>query len=266
MNYHKEFGISCGEMGWVPAPRYLLRRKRILDLLCEMPLGRVLEVGSGAGGLLHDLLLKGFICEALETSEAAREIAAFVNKGYELSIREKPAVDWNNKFNYILAFEVLEHIEDDIEALKQWANWLSVDGKLLISVPADPKKWNASDVWAGHVRRYLRKDLARVLEAADFRVEHLENYGFPLANFMEPIRSYCHNLQMKKSAAFSSMDEQRNAHNDRSGVDRKVESKFYPILSSWPGVQAMKIFYILQDLTSHREWGPGIIAMAEYQG
>ena len=56
----------------------------------------------------------------------------------------------------------------------------------MISVPAHPEMWSDIDVWAGHVRRYQRKQLVETLQAAGFAVERIECYGYPLANRVEP--------------------------------------------------------------------------------
>ena len=40
---------------WVPAPRFVLRRDRVLPLVESLPAGRVIEVGCGAGALLREL-------------------------------------------------------------------------------------------------------------------------------------------------------------------------------------------------------------------
>ena len=45
-------GPAAPDLGWVPAPRYLMRRARILRQLSTIPTGRLLEVGPGAGMIL----------------------------------------------------------------------------------------------------------------------------------------------------------------------------------------------------------------------
>src|SRR6185437_14764027 len=68
-------GPSAPEHGWVPAPRYLLRRAQILRELRTLQPCETLEIGPGAGMLLHELDARGFRCQALEMSEAARAVA-----------------------------------------------------------------------------------------------------------------------------------------------------------------------------------------------
>ena len=68
-------GPAAPEAGWVPAPRYLLRRARILRQLAGIKPCQALEIGCGAGVLLHELTARGFDCSALESSAEARTLA-----------------------------------------------------------------------------------------------------------------------------------------------------------------------------------------------
>ena len=72
----RDFGRAAVALGWVPAPRFLLRRDTVLRRMRALPRGRVLEVGCGAGSLLADLAALGFECTAVETADAARALAA----------------------------------------------------------------------------------------------------------------------------------------------------------------------------------------------
>src|SRR3546814_1259154 len=74
--YSDRTGIVAPDAGWVPPIRYLLRRARILELLRKQPVGRLLEVGCGAGALLCDLTRRGYAAQGLETSDKALPVAA----------------------------------------------------------------------------------------------------------------------------------------------------------------------------------------------
>lgn len=116
--HHPYFGRASPGMGWVPAPRYVLRRYRILRALDSIPRGKLLEIGCGAGALLVDASGLGFECSALEISEGALEVARYMMgdlRGVE--IRQTPDHSWPSKFDVLAAFEVLEHVEDDYAVL-----------------------------------------------------------------------------------------------------------------------------------------------------
>lgn len=264
MKNHSVYGISAPEKGWVPAPRYLLRRNRVLNLLDPFPRGHVLEIGCGAGALLHDLSCMEFRVEALETSPAALDVAHYINPNNpHVTIHQNVQHNWNRTFDYILAFEVLEHIEDDLGALQQWSNWLKHGGRLLLSVPAHPQRWNATDVWAGHYRRYERHSLNDVLRKAGFYIERIECYGFPLANIIEPIRALHHAKQLRSRSYRTS--QERRVGSDLSGISRSLEMKLYPLQVCRLGVKIMKFFCFLQDIFAATDLGNGYLVLARKQ-
>jgi SAM-dependent methyltransferase len=260
MEIHPLYGPVVPEKGWVPAPSFLLRRDRILRLLTELAVGKLLEIGCCAGTLLHELDQRGFTCEALETSEPALEIARHVNAN-KVVLHQNSQPNWVNRFDYLFAFEVLEHIEDDRSTLLEWRSWIKPGGVILISVPAHMKKWTASDVWAGHVRRYERTGLLNLINSSGFTIEHFETYGFPLANLISPLRArfHAHNLNARRKDKLN----ERIYNNDMSGVERNTESKFYPLLKSLPGKMLMHLACLLQSWSSKRDWGTGYLVMAK---
>lgn len=266
ITWHRYYGPAAMPYGWVPAPTYILRRHRILRLLARHEPGQLLEIGSGAGAMLADLSARGFRCEALETSPAARDLARLVTAGDQpVAIHEEPSAVWRGSFDFILAMEVLEHIADDGAALRQWADWLRPGGRLLLSVPAHPRHWTASDTWAGHVRRYTRDGLRRVLEESGFIVEQHECYGFPLSNVIEPIRARVHARRLRQATADGNDGyslEIRDRNSSRSGIERDLEVRLYPLQASWPGTLTMRLFIRLQGLFLRTELGTGYIVVA----
>jgi SAM-dependent methyltransferase len=266
MNKHPVFGISVPEKGWAPAPRYLLRRHRVLGIMDSLRRGDLLEIGCGSGALLNDLTEMGFSCKAFEISSAALSVARYINRNnVKVAICEEIPNKWKLKFDYILAFEVLEHIEDDYGALKQWRTLLKTDGALLMSTPAHPKRWDASDIWAGHFRRYERKGLKRLLSRAGFSVQEIECYGFPLANILEPFRAYYYARLLKRRAITEIKEDLRTANTKRSGVERPLENKLYTLQASKLGTRIMQFFCALQGRFTRTDLGNGYIVLARVQ-
>lgn len=257
-------GPAAPDLGWVPAPRYLLRRRRILRQIEAIAPGPVMEVGAGAGMLLQELAVRGHDCHALETSDLARELIEAVNlrAGGNIRLHASPMADWNSRFPLVLAFEVLEHIEDDRAALTEWVSWLKPGGTLLISVPAHPRQWNAADVWAGHYRRYRKADLVRLVEASGMRVEHVECLGFPLGNLTERIQA----RGIARSVRETGDPGSRQANNDRSGTDRSHVLRWYPLFRSIPGRLGLRAAFALQALTSRFPLGNGYLVRATKPG
>jgi SAM-dependent methyltransferase len=262
MDNHPLYGPSVPEMGWAPAPSYLLRRDRILRLIKRMQAGSVLEIGCGAGTLLYELRERGFVCQALESSPSALAVARYVNENSK-DIHQSPQTWWVEKFDYVFAFEVLEHIENDRVELAAWHSWLKPSGLLLISVPAHLRKWTASDVWAGHFHRYERESLLALLSLSGFRIEHFETYGFPLANLIAPLRALVHACSLNKgNYSDNERFSNRAGQSSQSGVSRETELKLYPLMKSVPGRILMKSAFILQNWSSGRDWGTGYLVLA----
>lgn len=255
-------GPIAPEIGWIPAPRYLLRRSLILRQLDGISRCRTLEIGSGAGMLLHELDALGFACSALEMSETARDAGRELSERARRDIRffGKPAADWSGQFGLVMAFEVLEHIEFDLDALRQWRTWLQPGGTLLLSVPSHMKKWNASDVWAGHIRRYERAGLRERLREAGFGIEQLWCYGFPVANVIERIRA--RRLAPDVDAASAQTPAGMRANSARSGMDRSYLMRWYPLLRNPFGKLAIRTADWMQRPFLHADIGNGYLVRA----
>lgn len=254
-------GPIATDIGWVPAPRYLMRRARVQALLRDIPRGRLLEVGPGSGAMLVEFADAGFQCEALDSSAAARErtTALLDRSGHSIPVHAEPATNWVGRFDVVCAFEVLEHIEDDLAAVELWRSWLRPGGFLLMSVPAHMKLWTARDEWAGHVRRYERDGLKDVLERGGFDCSRFECYGFPLTNLTEwasqPI--FARGIHRGDDA-----EEDRRRNNDRSGIDRGPDMKLFPLVRSLPGKFALRTFDVIQRGFLGSDIGSGYVVKA----
>lgn len=261
MHYHPAYGVSALEKAWVPTPSYLLRRDRIQAHFKGVAPGTVLEVGCGAGGIVLDLARMGFLCVALETSRAALELAQFVTRSEaRVQVVDHPGPDWTHTFDHLLALEVLEHIEDERNALAQWREWLKPGGRLIVSVPAHPTRWNAGDVWAGHCRRYSRDSLGSVVEATGFTVTTLECYGFPLGNALESVRALYYSWSLRPGRTLQPAS--LRARTARSGTERSIQSRFYSLYASWAGVAAMRAAYAAQKPFLKTGLGNGLLVVA----
>lgn len=252
------FGPVAEAAGWTPSPRYILRRDRVLARLATLPPSRILEVGCATGSLLRELSARGHHCAGLESSVAARSLASTMHAG-AVAIAEAPSPLWAERFDVLLALEVIEHIEDDKGAMTLWASWLKPGGLALISAPADPKRWNAADVWAGHYRRYRRQDLTALAQGAGLNVEGTETYGFPLANLSEAAKA---RSVARETADAGADDAARARATARSGVERSAEAKLYPHYARWPGRLAMLAAIAAQNLFLRVPFGNGHLIAA----
>ncbi len=93
------------------------------------------------------------------------------------------------QFDLVCAFEVLEHIEDDATAVKEWARRLEPGGWLLLSVPAHQRRYGPADKLVGHFRRYDPGAIPPCWPAAASAEIEVRQYGFPLGYLLEAGRN-----------------------------------------------------------------------------
>jgi len=74
-------------------------------------------------------------------------------------------------FDLVTAFDVVEHMDDDLAGLKEMRRVLRPGGRALLFVPAFMFLWGVQDDVSNHRRRYRLPQLRRVLEQAGFEIE-----------------------------------------------------------------------------------------------
>jgi SAM-dependent methyltransferase len=136
------------------------------------PPGPILDVGAGNGFVSAAIEQAGFPTVAVEPSRTGAQNAldrglAHVVCGTLPSPAFRPRIA-----GAIGLFDVIEHIEDDVRFLSSLRPYLAEKGRLYVTVPAYQWLWSANDVRSGHFRRYTRRSLSRVLEAAGYRMEY----------------------------------------------------------------------------------------------
>lgn len=253
-------GVVAPTLGWAPPLRFLLRRARVLSMVSRLPPGKLVEVGCGAGSLLHELARANWEAVGIETSERARCIAesiASTGEGKQ-TIVDRPDPAWNGDRDLVCAFDVLEHIENDDMALLEWSKWLRPGGYLCISVPAHRKRWSAGDEWAGHWRRYDRRDIEVLIGSNGLVLEHMECYGFPLGNITEWYGDRFYRRALKERGPGTSKEYATQG----SGVNRDYYLNRFNRIDSFAGRAAIRLANALQALAVRTDWGSGYLFLA----
>jgi SAM-dependent methyltransferase len=132
--------------------------------------GRILDFGAGAGTFARPLHTFGLNVTCLEPDLALGAMLRGQGLQVASAIEQLP----DDSFDFIYTLNVLEHIDDDVGALRGLHAKLLKGGRLLIYVPAFQVLYGAMDRQVGHVRRYRRRDLAKRVTNAGFTVESSE--------------------------------------------------------------------------------------------
>lgn len=151
--------------------------------------GKILEIGSGIGNISEFFIDGGF---DINLSDYENSYFPLLKKKFGdkanlgginlMDFSDKDLVrkfpDMQGKFDTIFALNVLEHIEDHVQALDNAGKMLKKGGKVIILVPAFQSLCNSFDEQLEHFRRYTSKSLKAVLEAAGFDVVHSQYFNF----------------------------------------------------------------------------------------
>jgi SAM-dependent methyltransferase len=167
-----------------------LRHDAIRSLLGRLDrVETVLEIGAGEGAFGVRLASAyGYVGVEPDPAAHARARARLSELGRGTVVRGLDELDEGRRFDVVCAFEVLEHIADERQALAEWRQRLRQAGWLLLSVPAGERRYGAADRRVGHYRRYEPEGLARLLDDAGFAVRRSIRIGLPLGYFLQSLR------------------------------------------------------------------------------
>ncbi|TAN57974.1 class I SAM-dependent methyltransferase [Patescibacteria group bacterium] len=227
---------------WIPYPRYIFRKTIALELIKKYvpPKSRFLEIGGGAGDFSRSLVKSGFGGKIIDYSKESHTLIKELSKGVKNLQIEKNnlfQLDKKEEYDLIIMFEVLEHLEQDKQAIKKIYSILKSGGYALISVPAKKRLWDSWDEMAGHIKRYEKKELIDLLESQKLEIIKFYSYGFPFINAMKFFRKYL----IKKNNAID-----KRMATKKSGLNIVKIPIIGILLNNWtlyPFIQFSKIFF-----------------------
>ncbi|HVL97946.1 MAG TPA: class I SAM-dependent methyltransferase [Egibacteraceae bacterium] len=162
--------------------RQAVRYRRWLASFATPWLGpRPLEVGSGLGDYAAEWAPWVQVFTASEGDVQRLELlrARFAGDP-RVRVRALLApITENADHSAVVAYNVLEHIADDVEALRGFARLLASGGRVILVVPAFTFAMSRFDREIGHFRRYRRPDLVAALDAAGLRLVCLHYVNAP---------------------------------------------------------------------------------------
>jgi len=134
--------------------------------------GPIFDIGGGNGFVALALIKAGFETVVVEPGP----IGALNSKRRGISTvicaTAAAAGIRHSTLDAVGLFDVIEHIEDDVEFLRLMRALLKKNGRLYVTVPAYSALWSGEDVSAGHFRRYTCKSIGTQIERTGFRVEY----------------------------------------------------------------------------------------------
>lgn len=145
----------------------------------------ILDIGSGHGTFIRYIKDKKHITciepssdefESLKRAFAGLSNISIINGDFNspevLNKVKKTQIDT------IICLNVLEHIEDDMNTLKNIHSILNPGGKLILYIPALKALYGTMDEALHHFRRYNKKDLEEMLSAAGFKILKIRYMNF----------------------------------------------------------------------------------------
>ena len=150
------------------------RRDAVYELIQQLnlsPEAAILEIGCSGGPLMQRLRRQGYThLTGIDVSAPAIELAQA--RGVpNVSVMDGAALAFADaSFDLVIASDVLEHIEDEGRALREWTRVLRPGGQLLVFVPAHAYLWSAHDVVNHHFRRYSRAGLVAAMQGTGLHV------------------------------------------------------------------------------------------------
>lgn len=193
--------------------------------------GKAIEIGASGGGNSQTLRDMGWDVLVTEYIDEGVEIARL--RGFtamQADARDLPLPDAS--FDLLVAFDVLEHIEEDHLAASEIARILKPGGTALIAVPCDMALWSKHDVATGHFRRYDRAGLSKLIEGAGLAIETLWSWNV----LLRPV------VKMRRRNA----SDEQNEHDIVAvppvvnlGLGMIIKTERYLPVKSLPGVSLM---------------------------
>lgn len=167
---------------------------------------RMLEIGCGTGFVLRQISRSFPNCRLSGTEVLAAGLAYAGARvpGAELFQMDARAIPYEDEFDVVGAFDVLEHIEEDETVIAEVHRSLRAGGRFIITVPQHRWLWSRQDEYACHVRRYTLKELSERLARCGFRLSYTTSF----VSLLLPIL-YASRLRKRADGEFDATDEMR---------------------------------------------------------
>jgi SAM-dependent methyltransferase len=216
---------------------FISRREIILALIKKYYHSRkrikILEIGCSGGPLLNLLSSHGYsqIFGIDISKKAVRLCRARGFKDVFPMNGAKPHFD-SGEFDLIIASDVLEHIQDDEKAVKEWRRLLKREGTIICFVPAFESLWSKHDEDNEHCRRYTKTDLEKIFVKNGLKI--IRSSYWNIALFLPTL---CYRFLMRtffKQSLIHQLKESNYALNYLLKKILSIENFFLDIGANYP--------------------------------
>ncbi|WP_336516302.1 class I SAM-dependent methyltransferase [Pollutibacter soli] len=159
----------------------------MFDQIAPWAKGSVFEAGSGIGNISKLFIEKGFrmVLSDIMSDYLTRLKRTFADEPnvdavveLDLSLPQLHHQALAGRFDTVIALNVIEHIENDVQAVKNCNALLIKGGRLIMLVPAFQSLYNSFDKDLQHYRRYTKKTVTELLESNGYKVVHTQYFNF----------------------------------------------------------------------------------------
>jgi ubiquinone/menaquinone biosynthesis C-methylase UbiE len=161
---------------------YRGRRRIVSDAIeaLDRPAGaRILDAGCGSGRNMVELARFG---EVVGVDPAEYSVARARERGVgsvvQAGLEQLPMGD--DEFDVVACLDVIEHLDDDVGALRELSRVTKPGGHLLVTVPAYPSLWSHHDEVNRHRRRYTRRTLREAMLTGGWQPQRLTGFNTAL--------------------------------------------------------------------------------------
>jgi SAM-dependent methyltransferase len=156
--------------------------KWIADTISAHLTPPVIEIGAGTGNLTTHFLHWKPLCVTDSDSGLVKDLKSKFLRIENISVRvfdvtKSPPSKFHSFFSTVFGINVLEHIEDDEQALRSMHSLLKEHGKLVLLVPAKKSAYTKLDKELGHFRRYEKGELIEKLTRSGYKVEQIHFFN-----------------------------------------------------------------------------------------
>lgn len=180
------------------------RKRLTLDMLTKVEGKSILDIGSGPGVIIKELLERGAKITAIDIAPNMIELLKerFHNQNLSVKVGNIENIDSpDNAYDYLTALGVLEYLDSDEKALSEIKRVLKKDGEAIISFPNYFSPWR---IWNKILlatiglpwrlfknlsgknrhpvrhREYTKKQIKEILTEAGLETEEIVGYNFKL--------------------------------------------------------------------------------------